>query len=137
AFKSNFFIAIALPNLNLIKIERYVCFDKIAEGSIQALPNNNTKEKTNNETLTYQDLKNLDNNIPVDTSTVFTLQESSKSAIDSAVDKNQILLKEDNEDNDCKVLNNEIISIQAPQEELLQEACINVVNMENKNYVIE
>ncbi|CAG8568596.1 13316_t:CDS:2 [Racocetra fulgida] len=99
----------------LIEMERYVCFDNIAEGSMQALLNNDTKKKTDNKTLTYQDSENSDDNMPVDTSTISTLQKSSESAADSAVDENQILLKEDNEDNDCEVLDDETISIQAPQ----------------------
>ncbi|CAG8825303.1 7501_t:CDS:1, partial [Gigaspora rosea] len=52
----------------LMEMERYVCFDNIAEGSMQALPNNDTKEKIDNVTLTYQDSENPDDNMPVDTS---------------------------------------------------------------------
>ncbi|CAG8468519.1 7012_t:CDS:2 [Racocetra fulgida] len=52
---------------------------------------------------------------PIHTQAVFTLQESSESATNSTVDENQILLEEDNEDNDCEVLDDETISIQAPQ----------------------
>ncbi|CAG8657369.1 3540_t:CDS:1, partial [Dentiscutata heterogama] len=37
----------------LIEMERYVCFDNIAESSMQALSNNDTKEKADNKTLIY------------------------------------------------------------------------------------
>ncbi|CAG8468499.1 7011_t:CDS:2 [Racocetra fulgida] len=93
----------------LMKMERYVCFDNIAEDSIQALPNNDIKEKTDNEILTYQDSENPYDNMPVKQA------EFSESTTNSAVDENQILLEEDNENNDCEVLDNETISIKAPQ----------------------
>ncbi|RIB18275.1 hypothetical protein C2G38_2037038 [Gigaspora rosea] len=52
---------------------------------------------------------------PIHTQAVSNLQEASESAGDSAIDENQVLLEEDNEDNDSEVLDNETISIQAPQ----------------------
>ncbi|CAG8491033.1 16269_t:CDS:2, partial [Racocetra fulgida] len=92
--KTEVLTKLAINNKELIEMDRYVCFDNIAEGSMQALPNNDIKEKTDNETLTYQDSENPDNDMP----------ESSEFAADK-----------DNENNDCEVLDNETISIQAPQ----------------------
>ncbi|RIB03021.1 hypothetical protein C2G38_2049612 [Gigaspora rosea] len=52
---------------------------------------------------------------PIYTQAVSNLHEASESADYSAVDENQVLLEEDNEDNDSEVLDDETISIQAPQ----------------------
>ncbi|CAG8741566.1 5206_t:CDS:2 [Gigaspora margarita] len=91
----------------LMEIERYVCFDNIAEGSMQALLNNDIKEKIDNVTLTYQDSENPDDNMPVDTSS----KEAFDFANDSAIDENQVLLEENNEDNDSEVIDDKTISL--------------------------
>ncbi|CAG8640578.1 18217_t:CDS:2, partial [Dentiscutata erythropus] len=89
----------------IMEMERYVFFDNIAEGSIQALPND-TKKKTNNEALIYQDSENPNDNTP----------ESSEFADDNALDKNQIISEKENEDNNNEVLDDdETASIQALQ----------------------